>query len=495
LINYMILLTGATGYIGGLLLGKLEARGHAIRCLARRPERLLSRSAPTTEVVAGDCLDEESLDRAMSGVTLAYYLVHSMGGPGSFEDVDREAARRFAAAAATAGVRRIVYLGGLGEGGDSLSAHLRSRRETGEALRAAGVPVVEFRCSIVIGAGSLSFDMVRALVERLPVMITPRWVAVKAQPIAVEDVLGYLVAAAEDEGEAPAVCEIGGPDVVSYGDIMREYARQRGLARRMIPVPLLTPRLSSLWLRLVTPLYANVGRQLIEGVRNRTVVVDPEPARRYAVTPRGLRQAVSEAIRQRVDRVETLLGEVSGTDAAGPLAALAAAGCLLDSREVASPADSARAFVPVRTIGGENGWYYANSLWRIRGWMDRALGGIGLRRGRRNPETCAAGDALDFWRVVTFEPDHRLTLAAEMKLPGRAWLQFDVFPAPDGTTRVRQTALFDPKGVLGLLYWLSVLPAHAVVFRGMLRGVAARGAMPASAMPSTGQRRGRRRPR
>ncbi len=469
------MLTGATGFIGGLLLGKLEARGHAVRCLARRPDRLTSRTGPATEVVAGDCLDEESLDRAMSGVKLAYYLVHSMGGPGSFEDVDREAARRFGAAAARAGVRRIVYLGGLGEG-EGLSPHLRSRRDTGDALRAAGVPVVELRCSVVIGAGSLSFEMVRALVERLPVMITPRWVAVKAQPIAVEDVLAYLVAVGEDEGEAPPVCEIGGPDVVSYGDIMREYARQRGLTRRMIPVPLLTPRLSSLWLRLVTPLYANVGRQLIEGVRNRTVVVDPTPARRYAVTPRGLRQAVSEAIRQRVERVEALLGELSGTDAAEPLATLAAAGCLVDSRETASPADSARAFVPVRTIGGENGWYYANGLWLIRAWMDRVLGGIGLRRGRRDPDTCAVGDAVDFWRVVTFEPDRRLTLAAEMKVPGRAWLQFDVFAAPDGTTRVRQTALFDPKGVLGLLYWMSVLPAHALVFRGMLRAIVARGA-------------------
>jgi len=472
----MILLTGATGYIGGLLLGRLEARGHGVRCLARRPERLTSRTGPATEVVAGDCLDEESLDRAMSGVELAYYLVHSMGGPGSFEDTDREAARRFGAAAARAGVRRIVYLGGLGEGGDSLSPHLRSRRDTGKALRAGGVPVVELRCSVVIGAGSLSFEMVRALVERLPVMITPRWVAVKAQPIAVEDVLAYLVAAGEDEGEAPPVCEIGGPDVVSYGDIMREYARQRGLARRMIPVPLLTPTLSSLWLQLVTPLYANVGRQLIEGMRNRTVVVDPTPARRYAITPRGLRQAVSEAIRQRVERVEALLSEVTGTDAGAPLATLAAAGCMFDSRETTSPADCARAFVPVRTIGGENGWYYANSLWRIRGWMDRAAGGIGLRRGRRDPDTCAIGDAVDFWRVVTFEPDRRLTLAAEMKLPGRAWLQFDVFSATDGTTRVRQTALFDPKGVLGLLYWISVLPAHAVVFRGLLRAIVARGA-------------------
>ena len=474
----MILLTGATGYIGGLLLSKLEERGHHVRCLARRPDRLRSRVRPGTEIVAGDCLDEEALDRAMSGVDLAFYLVHSMGGTASFEDVDREAARRFAAAAARAGVRRIIYLGGLGEGGDTLSPHLRSRRETGAALRSAGVAVVELRCSIVIGAGSLSFEMVRALVERLPVMICPRWVAVKAQPIAVEDVLAYLVEAAEDEDPGSRVCEIGGPDVVSYGDIMREYARQRGLRRHLIPVPLLTPKLSSLWLRLVTPLYAHVGRWLIEGMRNRTVVVDGEPARRYAVKPRGLKQAVEEAIGQRSERVEALLAECGGPNGSEALASLRASGCLVDSREMTAPVEPGRAFAPVRRIGGRNGWYYGNVLWRCRGWLDRAVGGIGLRSGRRDPESCAVGDTVDFWRVVAFEADRRLTLRAEMKVPGRAWLQFDVLPGAGGTARVRQTALFDPKGVLGLLYWTSLLPAHGFIFQGMLRELVARAATP-----------------
>jgi len=297
---------------------------------------------------------------------------------------------------------------------------------------------------------------------------------------AVEDVLAYLVAAGEDQGEPPAVCEIGGPDIVSYADIMREYARQRGLARGMIPVPLLTPRLSSLWLRLVTPLYANVGRELIEGVRNRTVVTDPEPARRHAVVPRGLTQAVSEAIRQRGDRIEALLARMSGSDAEQALAALLRSGCLADSRTMSSPAGAAESFAPIRTIGGKNGWYYANALWRVRGWMDRAMGGIGLRRGRRDDHTCLVGDAVDFWRVVAFEPDRRLTLAAEMTLPGRAWLQFDVAAGPAGSTRIRQTALFDPRGVLGLLYWVSVLPAHAIVFRGMLRAIVALGRSGAS---------------
>ncbi len=344
-------------------------------------------------------------------------------------------------------------------------------------LRQSGVPVIELRASIVIGAGSLSFEMVRSLVERLPVMICPRWVAVKAQPIAVGDVLAYLAAAAEDEASGSVVCEIGGPDVVSYGDIMREYARQRGLKRLLIPVPLLTPRLSSLWLRLVTPLYASVGRWLIDGMRNQTIVTDVEPARRYALKPLRLKQAVTEAIRQRGERVDVLLAEAAGPDAEAALTALRASGCVLDHRESDVEASPSRAFDPVRTIGGANGYYYGNLLWALRAWFDRLIGGIGMRRGRRDPDTCVVGDAVDFWRVAAFEPDRRLTLTAEMKMPGRAWLQFDVVPGNDGEhTRVRQTALFDPRGLLGLLYWAAMLPAHAFIFRGMLRAIARRAA-------------------
>ncbi len=475
-----VLLTGATGYVGGLLLPLLESRGHRVRCLARRPDRLRQRAAPATEIVEGDVRDPASLSLAMAGVDVAVYLIHSMGSAGSFEQADREAARSFGAAAAAAGVRRIVYLGGLGDGRDDLSPHLRSRRETGEVLRESGVPVIELRASIVIGAGSLSFEMVRSLVERLPVMVCPKWVAVKAQPIAVGDVLAYLAAAAEDETSGSIVCEIGGPDVVSYGDIMREYARQRGLKRLLIPVPLLTPRLSSLWLRLVTPLYASVGRWLIDGMRNQTIVTDAEPARRYALKPRSLVQAVTEATRQRGERVEALLNEAAaGPDAQAALTALRSSGCLLDHREATVGASPARAFEPVRTIGGANGYYYGNPLWTLRAWFDRLLGGIGMRRGRRDPETCVAGDAVDFWRVVAFDPDRRLTLNAEMKMPGRAWLQFDLVPGNDGEpSRLRQTALFDPRGLLGLLYWVSMLPPHAFIFRGMLRAIAARGAGP-----------------
>lgn len=473
-----ILLTGATGYVGGLLLSTLEARNHGVRCLVRHPDRLRRAVGSATEVVQGDSMDGASLDRAMAGVDVAFYLIHSMNGHGAFEDVDREAARRFGVAARAARVRRIVYLGGLGDARDALSPHLRSRRETGDALRASGVPVTELRASIVIGAGSLSFEMVRALVERLPVMICPRWVAVKAQPIAVEDVLAYLVAAAEDRTTVgDLVCEVGGPDVVSYGDIMREYARQRGLRRWLIPVPLLTPRLSSLWLRLVTPIYANVGRWLIDGMRNQTVVIDAEPARRYPVQPRGLAQAVSEAIAQRAGRVEALLAHAAGPDAAGALGGLRSSGCLLDHREIEVHASPARVFAPVRAIGGASGYYFAGPFWHLRAWCDRLLGGIGMRTGRRDPDTCVVGDRIDFWRVVAFDADRRLTLRAEMKMPGHAWLQFDVLP-PIGRepALLRQTALFDPRGVFGLLYWVVLLPAHAVIFSGMVRAIAERGA-------------------
>jgi uncharacterized protein YbjT (DUF2867 family) len=472
-----MLLTGASGYVGGLLLPLLEARDHRVRCLVRRADRLRGRVGPSTEVIQGDSLDAVALASALAGVDVAFYLIHSMGGHGSFEETDREAARRFGEAARSAGVRRIVYLGGLGDARDSLSPHLRSRRETGDALRASGVPVTELRASVVIGAGSLSFEMARALVERLPVMICPKWVAVKAQPVAVADVLSYLVAAAEDaETTGNLVCEIGGPDIVSYGGIMREYARQRGLTRRLIPVPLLTPRLSSLWLGLVTPLYANVGRWLIDGMRNETVVIDAEPARRYPIQPRGLRQAVAEAIEQRAERVEALLADAAGPHASAALEALRSSGCLLDHREAEVHASAARAFAPVRSIGGANGYYFAGPLWRLRAWCDRVVGGIGMRAGRRDPDTCMVGDAVDFWRVVAFDADRRLTLRAEMAMPGRAWLQFAVLPtAGSEAARLRQTALFDPRGLLGVFYWVALLPAHAVIFRGMLRAIAARG--------------------
>ena len=293
----MILLTGATGYVGGRLLRRLEAAGHRVRCLVRSPQRLEGRVASGTEIVAGDVLGPASLAPAMANVTTAYYLVHSMGSTGSFEEEDRRGARAFAEAARAAGVHRIIYLGGLGSSASGLSAHLKSRQEVGEVLRGGGVPVLEFRASIVIGSGSLSFEMIRALVERLPVMITPRWVSVPAQPIAITDLLEYLVAALDLPGEESRVIPIGGADRVSYGRIMEEYAAQRGLRRKMIPVPVLTPRLSSLWLGLVTPLYARIGKKLVDSLRHPTVVDDDSALRLFPVRPVGVREAIALALR------------------------------------------------------------------------------------------------------------------------------------------------------------------------------------------------------
>jgi uncharacterized protein YbjT (DUF2867 family) len=470
-----VLLTGATGYIGGRLVPVLEAAGVRLRCLARQPAALASRVSPTTEIVAGDLLDPATLDRALTGIGVAYYLVHSMGAHGDYRDTDRVAAHNFAEAARRAGVRRIVYLGGLAAGDEPLSKHLSSRIETGQALRDSGVPVVEFRASVVIGSGSLSFELIRALVERLPVMICPRWVSTMAQPVAIDDVLSYLACALQlPEGESRTF-EIGGADQASYGDVMREYARQRGLKRLMISVPLLTPRLSSLWLGLVTPVYARVGRELIAGLKNRSVVTDPEALAVFPIRPVGLREAISRAIRHE-DRAFALTRWSDARSSGGATTSPADArfgGKLVDRRRIHVAVEADRAFDPIVKIGGERGWYCGTWLWRIRGAIDLLMGGVGMRRGRRDPNILAVGDALDFWRVEAYEPGRRVRFAAEMKLPGRAWLEFEVVPDGGGAL-VHQTAVFEPTGLSGLLYWYVLLPVHMMIFGGMLREIARR---------------------
>jgi uncharacterized protein YbjT (DUF2867 family) len=468
----LILLTGGTGYIGGRLLKALEASGRSVRCLARHPEFLRQRVGPRTEVVAGDCLDRSTLTTALAGVHVAYYLVHSMGSAGKFEEQDRIAARNFAAAARESGIERIIYLGGLGDVESSLSPHLRSRQEVGELLRQSGLPVIEFRASIVIGSGSLSFEMIRALVQRLPLMICPRWVSVKAQPIAIEDVVEYLLQALDLPLDGSRVFEIGGPDQVSYGDIMREYSRQCGLRRVMIPVPVLTPRLSSLWLGLVTPVYARVGRKLIDSLRNPTLVKDPSALKAFQVRPRGLREAIERALSNE-DQEFAASRWSDALSSAGPQRSwggLRIGTRIVDSRVIHVDAPAQAAFAPIQRIAGSQGWYFANFLWRVRGFLDLLLGGVGLRRGRRDPEMLHVGDALDFWRVEAFEPGRRLRLLAEMKLPGRAWLEFEVAEDLSGST-IRQTAIFDPLGLLGLLYWYALYPVHQWIFAGMLRGI------------------------
>jgi uncharacterized protein YbjT (DUF2867 family) len=469
-----VLLTGASGYVGGRLLRLLEKGDARVRCLARRPEYLRARAARATEVVRGDLSDPDTLGPALAGVDAAYYLVHSMGAADAFVEADRRAAHNFARAAREAGVRRIVYLGGLGHGG-GLSAHLESRHEVGRLLRASGVPTVELRASIVIGSGSLSFEMIRALVEKLPVMVTPRWTRALAQPIAIEDVLDYLVAALDVPIEADGVYEIGGADRVSYADLMQEYARQRGLRRWIVPVPVLSPRLSSLWLGLVTPLYARVGRKLIDSVRNDTVVTDDRALRMFRVRPRG----VAEAIARALVHEDQELAETRWSDALSARGEPASFGGVtfgsrvVDSRTEWVPCTASDAMAPIRRIGGDTGWYAADWLWRLRGFLDLLVGGVGMRRGRRDPEHLRVGDPLDFWRVEAYEPDRLLRLQAEMRLPGRAWLQFEVVPEGAGSL-VRQTAIFDPVGLSGLAYWYVLYPFHRVIFAGMLREIARR---------------------
>ncbi len=468
----MILLTGATGYVGGRLLSALEQSGHAVRCLARYPNLLRSRVGPHTEVVSGDLLKENSLKDAFRGVSTAYYLVHSLAQANQFEAAEHQSASNFARACKGTSVERIVYLGGLGDSRQRLSQHLATRHQVGEILRQSGKSVLEFRASIIIGSGSLSFEMVRSLAERLPVMVTPRWVQTKAQPIAIEDVIAYLLAALSLKTSDSQIIEIGGADQVSYQDIMVEYARQRGLRRWMIPVPVLTPRLSSLWLGLVTPIYARVGRRLVESLRYSTIVLDPEPARQFLVRPRGLREAIERAlVNEDTEFAHTRWSDAlssGGQEAAWGGVRLGAR--IVDSRGRHAQADLKEAFAPIRRIGGETGWYACTFLWRIRGFIDLCAGGVGLRRGRRDPERLQVGDALDFWRVENYEENHRLRLRAEMKLPGRAWLEFEVSPESNGS-QIRQTAIFDPLGLAGLLYWYGLYPLHRYIFARMLERI------------------------
>lgn len=467
---------GASGYVGGRLLRPLLDAGYLVRAVGRRPEFLSERVPTGVEVARGDALEHDSLVEALRDSEYAYYLVHSMGSAGSFEEQDRLAATVFASAAAEAGVRRIVYLGGLGDDTEALSAHLRSRHETGEILRRGSVPTVELRASLVIGSGSLSFEMVRALTERLPVMITPRWVRVPAQPIAIADLLAYLVAALSLHLDGSCIFEVGGADTVSYGGIMSEYARQRGLRRVMLPFPFLSPWLSSLWLGFVTPLYARIGRKLVESIVHPTVVRDPSARVAFpGVRPMGTREAVAAALANEDNEVaETRWSDaLSASGRPAEWGGVRLGNRLVDSRTRFVDVPPRDAFAAVRRLGGANGWYYADFLWRIRGILDLLAGGVGLRRGRRDPESLRVGDTLDWWRVEGFEPDRRLVLFAEMKVPGRAWLEFEVQEAPGGSI-VRQTAIFDPAGLAGLLYWYGIYPLHAVIFHGMLVAICAR---------------------
>lgn len=476
------LVTGATGYIGGRLVPRLLAAGHTVRCLSRSPGKL--RDVPwaaDVEITEGDLARPESLTGAFDGVDVAYYLVHSLGTPG-FEAADRAAARAFADAAHAAGVRRIVYLGGpKPPSGDAASAHLRSRDEVGRILLDSGVPTVVLRAAVIIGSGSASFEMLRYLTERLPVMVTPRWVTNRIQPIAVRDVLHYLVAAASLPADVNRDFDIGGPDVLTFADMMRRYARVAGLRDRwLIRVRPLTPWLSSHWVGLVTPVPNAIARPLVESLIHEAVSRNKDIAGYVPDPPGGLTgfdRAVALALaRIRDAEVETRWSSASWTSApAEPLPtdpSWSGGSVYTDDRSVAVAASPAALWRVIEGVGGENGWYSFPLAWSVRGWLDRAVGGVGLRRGRRDPHRLYVGEALDFWRVEEIEPGSLLRLRAEMRLPGRAWLEMRADAGPDGTACYRQRAVFLPRGLAGHAYWAAVWPFHAVVFGGMVRNIA-----------------------
>ena len=474
-----VLVTGATGYVGGRLVPKLLARGHAVRCMARDPARLKGRAwAEHVELVTGDVLVPSSLVPAMTGIDAAYYLVHSLGAGADFHDRDLRAARAFGEAAAAAGVTRIIYLGGLGDPSAQLSEHLRSRQDTGAALRSGGVPVTEFRAAVVVGSGSVSFEMIRYLTERVPVMICPSWVYTCIQPIAIRDVIQYLVGALDTPASSGQIVEIGGREVMTYGEMMMGYASLRGLRRWLLPVPLLTPRLSSYWVHLVTPIPAAIARPLIEGLRNEVVVRD---SRAQELFPQIVPVTYAEAVQRALASLDGATVETAWSDAlvssrlgAEPVLLTTHEGMILERRQLVVNATPARVFGVFSALGGRVGWLRLNWAWQLRGWMDRLVGGVGMRRGRRDPRHVRVGDAVDFWRVEAVEPDRLVRLRAEMKLPGRAWLEFQARAGDDGHTTIVQTAYFAPKGLFGLLYWYTLYPMHGVIFGGMIREIARR---------------------
>jgi uncharacterized protein YbjT (DUF2867 family) len=475
----LVLVTGVTGYIGGRLVTRLIAVGYQVRVLVRDRTRLQGRGwLPQVEVVEGDVFNPDSLLRALSGVSVAYYLVHSMSSSIDFDQRDLQAARNFGNAARATAVQRIIYLGGLGDPNSDLSKHLRSRQQTGQALAESGVPVTEFRAAIVVGSGSISFEMIRYLTERVPVMICPRWVFTRVQPIAIDDVLDYLAAALETPHSAGKIIEIGGDEVLTYGDMMLQYAHARGLRRFLISVPLLTPRLSSYWVHLVTPIPASIARPLIDGLRNEVIVRDLTAHALFPqLKPMNYQKAVALALNDlEARRIETSWSDALVTSQGDiiPVRLAVQEGMIIERRQQIVPAPPSTVFKMVSRLGGKTGWLYFNWAWSLRGWLDRLAGGVGLRRGRRDPEDVRMGDAIDFWRVEAVEPDQRLLLRAEMKLPGRAWLQFEALPYENDHTRLVQTAFFAPKGLLGLLYWYLLYPIHRMIFAGMIRNLASR---------------------
>ncbi len=471
-----VLVLGATGYIGGRIMPRLIRGGYRVRVLVRSPERIAAHGwGDSIEVVAGEAQDPDAVREAMQGVNIVYFLVHSMTGNKAFGDLDRTIATTVAAAAASAGVSRIVYLGGLHPEGAKLSPHLASRAEVGDILLASGVPTLVLQAGVVIGSGSASFEMIRHLTEVLPYMPAPKWVRNFIQPISVRDVLYYLLAAARVPAKVSRAVDIGGPDVLRYGQMMNGYAVVAGLRQRHIAaLPVLTPRLASHWVGLVTPVPQSLARPLVESLqvdcvmRNHDIdAIIPPPPGGLTSYQRSVRLALGRVANNQIE-TSWLDAQISGAPS-DPLPSdpeWTGHTVYTDDRSRPTTASREALWSVIEGIGGENGWYSPPILWAIRGWMDRFVGGVGLRRGRRNRSTVAVGDAVDFWRVEACEPGRLLRLRAEMKLPGSAWLELGCEEGEGGLV-YRQRAVFFPRGLAGRLYWLAVLPFHGLIFSGM----------------------------
>jgi uncharacterized protein YbjT (DUF2867 family) len=475
------LVTGATGYIGGRLVPELLAAGHRVRVMTRSPERLRDHPwADRVEVVQADATDAGQVATACRGADVVYYLIHALGSGPEFEATDRRTAHVMAHAAKEAGVGRLVYLGALIPEEEELSPHLRSRTEVAEILLASGVPTVVLRAAVVLGSGSASFEMLRHLTERLPVMVTPRWVHSRIQPIAVRDVLRYLVGCATLPSSVSRCFDIGGPDVMNYAEMMQRYAAVAGLPRRRIlPVPLFTPSLSSHWVGLITPVPGGIARPLVESLRNTVVCREHDIAGFVPDPPEGL-LGFDDAVRLALQRVRDSAVATRWASASvpgapsGPLPTdpdWAGGSLYVDERTRATPAEAEQVWRVVEGIGGDNGWYSFPLAWTVRGWLDRLVGGVGLRRGRRDPHRLFVGDALDFWRVEERDAGRLLRLRAEMRVPGLAWLEFHVEHGDDGATVLRQRATFAPRGLAGHLYWWAIAGFHGIVFGGMIRNL------------------------
>jgi uncharacterized protein YbjT (DUF2867 family) len=478
--NNSVLVSGATGYVGGRLIPELLASGYRVRCMVRNMNRIPANSWNTeVEFVRGDVLEKNSLDHVFENIDIAYYLIHSMrGSQNNLVATEATAAKNFGEQAKAQGVKRIIYLGGIESKSANLSSHLKSRIETGEALRASGVSVTEFRAGVIVGSGSLSFELIRYLTERVPVLITPKWVLTETQPISIRDVLAYLKAAITTPESEDQIIEIGGADVLTYAEMFAKYAKIRGLNRPIIKVPVLTPRLSSLWVGLVTPINTKIARYLIDGLDNKITVSDGKAKEMFDIDPVSYSVAVSRALRRfDADMVETYW---SGSVSSGILenhvySELDKSEGLIQERNILRvDATPDQAFSVISSLGGENRWLYANYLWRIRGFLDLLIGGIGMRRSRRSASNLKPGDTVDFWRVEKVQKPSYLLLRAEMKLPGSAWLEFSIAPAENKQCTITQTAYYEPKGLLGLWYWYLFSLPHKFIFPGMLRQIGKR---------------------